>query len=46
MDNQIFIQKDSFTQDPSTVKFTFLEGGKDYSGFVVLFEAKYYAYRK
>ena len=45
MDNQIFIQKDSFTQDPSTVKFTFLEGGKDQSGFVVLFEAKYYAYR-
>ena len=45
MDNQIFIQKDSFTKDPSTVKFVFLENGKNQSGFIVYFDAKYYAYR-
>jgi nitrite reductase/ring-hydroxylating ferredoxin subunit len=45
MDNQIFIQKDSFTKDPSTVKFTFLEGGENQAGFIVYFNAKYYAYR-
>ena len=45
MANQIFIKKDSFTKDPSTVKFTFSECGENQSGFVVLFNTKYYAYR-
>jgi len=45
MDNQICIQKDSFTKDPSTVKFTLSEDGKNQSGFVVFVGAKYYAYR-
>jgi len=45
MGNQIFIQKDSFTKDPSTVKFIFLEDGKNQSGFIVLYNSKYYAYR-
>ena len=45
MAKQIFIKKDSFTKDPSTVKFTFLEYGEKQSGFVVFFNAKYYAYR-
>ena len=45
MGSQIFIKKDSFTKDPSTVKFTFSEGGESKSGFIVFFEAKYYAYR-
>tara|TARA_B100000795_G_scaffold246680_1_gene212529 strand:- start:171 stop:509 length:339 start_codon:yes stop_codon:yes gene_type:complete len=45
MVKQIFIKKDSFSKDPSTVKFTFLEYGEKQSGFVVFFDAKYYAYR-
>jgi len=45
MANQIFVKKDSFTKDPSTVKFTFSECGENQSGFVVLFNTKYYAYR-
>ena len=45
MVNQILIKKDSFTKDPSTVKFNFSEGGESKSGFIVFFEAKYYAYR-
>jgi nitrite reductase/ring-hydroxylating ferredoxin subunit len=45
MGNQIFIEKDSFTKDPSTVKFTYLEDGKNQPGFIVLFNNKYYAYR-
>jgi len=45
MDNQIFIRKDSFTKDPSTVKFTFSEGGENQSGFIVFVGAKYYAYK-
>ena len=45
MANQIFIEKDSFTKDSSTVKFTYLEDGKNQSGFIVLFDNKYYAYK-
>ena len=45
MVKQIFIKKDSFSKDPSTVKFTFSECGENQSGFVVLFNTKYYAYR-
>ena len=45
MDNQIFIKKDCFNKDPSTVKFNFLENGQDQSGFIVFFDKKYYAYR-
>jgi len=45
MANQIFIRKDSFTKDPSTVKFIFLEDGESKSGFIVFFDAHYYAYR-
>ena len=45
MVKQIFIKKDSFSKDATTVKFTFLEYGEKQSGFVVFFDAKYYAYR-
>ena len=45
MDNKISIQKDLFTQDPSTVKFTFLDNGDHQSGFIIFFNANYYAYR-
>ena len=39
MVNQILIKKDSFTKDPSTVKFNFSEGGESKSGFIVFFVA-------
>ncbi len=45
MDNQIFIKKNSFTKDPSTIKFFIKKDGEDQPGFVVLFNSKYYAYR-
>jgi len=45
MDNQIFIKKNSFTKDPSTIKFLFKEGNGEQPGFVILFNSKYYAYR-
>ena len=44
MDNKISIQKDLFTKDPSTVKFTFLDNGDHQSGFIIFFNANYYAY--
>ncbi|MAS00416.1 MAG: Rieske (2Fe-2S) protein [Nitrosomonadales bacterium] len=45
MGKQIYIKKDSFNKDPSTVKFSFLENGQDQAGFIVFFKNKYYAYK-
>jgi nitrite reductase/ring-hydroxylating ferredoxin subunit len=45
MADQIFIQKNSFTKDPSTVKFNFIEGGGNQSGFIIFFDGQYYAYK-
>tara|TARA_B100000767_G_scaffold264728_1_gene279981 strand:+ start:761 stop:1099 length:339 start_codon:yes stop_codon:yes gene_type:complete len=45
MDNRVVIKKEDFIRDPSTVKFKFLEGGKEYPGFIALFDKKYYAYK-
>lgn len=45
MDNKVVIRKEDFDKDPSTVKFKFLEEGKEHSGFIVLFQQKYYAYK-
>ena len=45
MDNKVVIRKEGFNKDPSTVKFKFLEGSKEHSGFIVLFQKKYYALR-
>ena len=45
MANQIIIKKDSFNKDPSTVKFKFKVAGENQSGFIILFDSKYYAYK-